>query len=137
MTKTRMMKRMRVNTRQQHPKKRKRYRSQKMKMIIRMGTTKPNRNEAPSEDFMIEKIFDQKSNKIRRYRYDKAGEPLYRVRWYFFDTNNNLWKPAQHLAHGNNLSYYRNKELPIPDIVDKSDNGWKIYITSTSCCLYY
>lgn len=44
-------------------------------------------NEAPTEDFVIEKIIDHKINTSRRHRYSKEGEPLYRVRCYAFETD--------------------------------------------------
>ena len=39
-------------------------------------------NEVPTEEFVIDKIVNHKINRSRRHRYAKAGEPLYRVRWY-------------------------------------------------------
>lgn len=41
-----------------------------------------NKNEAPMEEFVIDKIVDHKMNRNRRQRYVNAGEPVYCVRWY-------------------------------------------------------
>lgn len=41
-------------------------------------------DEAPTEDFCIEKIVDHKINSCRRNRYAKVSEPLYKFWWYYY-----------------------------------------------------
>lgn len=40
------------------------------------------KNEAPIEDFVIEKIVDHDINTSRWHRYAKVTKALYHVRWY-------------------------------------------------------
>lgn len=47
---------------------------------------KTKNNEAPAGDFVIGKIFYCKINTSQQHCYAKAGEPLYRVRFYDNET---------------------------------------------------
>lgn len=79
------------------------------------NSNKEQKNGVPIEDFVIEKINDYKINTSRRHWYDRAGEPLYRVCWYSYESFDYTWEPAQHLPSGKILSYYRKKKFPIPE----------------------
>lgn len=46
-----------------------------------------NKNDPPTEDFVIYRIVDHKINKDHRQRYSNVGDLLYRTRWYGFEAN--------------------------------------------------
>ena len=72
---------------------------------------------------MIDKIVDQKINRNKRNRYAKVGEPLYRVRWYGFQEDDDTWEPTKHLPRSKIVSYYKAKKQPIPTNIDQADDG--------------
>lgn len=43
---------------------------------------RPRKKEAPTKDFVIDKIVEHNTYTIGRHQPAKAGEPLYHVRWY-------------------------------------------------------
>ena len=80
-------------------------------------------DEHPTEEFVIHKIIDHKINRSRRHRYAKAGEPLYRVRWYGFNEEYDTWEPTKHLPRSKIVSYHNAKKQPLPTNIDQADDG--------------
>lgn len=107
-----------------------------MRTRVKMETNE-GKNEAPTEDFLIEKFVDHKINTSQRHRYAEAGKPLYSVSWYSYKTDDDTWEPTLHRPRGKIWSYYGNKKLTIPDIIDQADDGWPRQMLWTSCCLDY
>ena len=80
-------------------------------------------NEVPTEEFVIDKIVNHKINRSRRHRYAKAGEPLYLVRWYGFEEEDDTWEPTKHLPRSKIVSYYRAKKTEILESVEQANDG--------------
>ena len=80
-------------------------------------------NEVPTEEFVIDDIISHMVNKSRRHQYANKGETLYRVRWYGFEADDDTWEPIKHLPRSKVLSYFRRKDLEIPEDIDKAING--------------
>lgn len=76
-----------------------------------------------TEEHVMDSIVDHKINKSRRHRYAKHGERLYRVRWYDCGPDEDTWEPIRHLPRGKVLSYCKKKNVPIPEDIDKADDG--------------
>lgn len=86
------------------------------------------KNEATTCDFVIDNIVDHTINKSRWHRYAKAGEGLYRVRSYGYETDEDPWEPKKELPRGKIVSYFRKKKLPIRGSIDQADDGREIQI---------
>lgn len=73
------------------------------------------------EQFIIDKIVDHRINRSRRHRYARAGEPLYRARWYGFHSEDETWEPTKHLPRIKILAYYLNNKLSILGSIELAD----------------
>lgn len=80
------------------------------------------KNEAPTEVFVIDEVVDHNINQGPRHRYSKAGEALYRVRWYGYQPDDDTWESTGQLPRSKILSYYWSRKLPIPDTIDQADD---------------
>ena len=80
-------------------------------------------NEVPTEEFVIDDIISHMVNKSRRHQYANKGETLYRVRWYGFEADDDTWEPIKHLPRSKVLSYFRRKDLEIPEDINKAIDG--------------
>lgn len=80
-------------------------------------------NENETEEFITDKIVNQRTNKFRKYPHAKYEETLYRVSWYNFQTKDVTWEPIAHLPQSKVLSYTRSKKLEVPSNIDDSDDG--------------
>lgn len=103
--------------------------------VFKKETQKEEKDGAPTEDFVIENIVDYKINISRMHRYGKAGEPLYFVRWYGYNIDDDKWKPTRHLPRSKLLSYYRKNKILIPDSINRAEYGRSMHIPPTNCCL--
>lgn len=80
-------------------------------------------DKAPTEDFAIDKIIDHNINTSRKHRYSKAGEPIYGVRWYGFETDDDAWEQTRSLPRGKIFRYYQKKKLPITGSINQAKHG--------------
>lgn len=57
----------------------------------------------------LNKIVDRKINTIRSHWHAKAGKPIYRVRRYGYENDENAWTQTTHLPLGKILSCFRRR----------------------------
>lgn len=74
------------------------------------------KNEKDTEDFVMDKIVDDRTMRSRNHNYFEHGETSYRTRWSGFKPPEDPWKPIAHLPRTKVLSYARSNK------VDKSTN---------------
>lgn len=94
-------------------------------IICKNAKKRKERMKRPSTNgnFVIDKIFDHKINRSRRDRCAKAGEPLYHVCWYGYETDDDTFEPMQNLPCAKILSYQQKKKLSIMDSIEQANDG--------------
>ena len=69
---------------------------------------------------MIVSIVAQKVNKSRRHRYSKKGETLLRIRWYGYESDDDIWEPIRHLSWSMILIYCKRAGIVVPEKFTKT-----------------
>lgn len=79
--------------------------------------------EAPTKECFLYKIVYYMINRFRGRRHAKAGTSLFQVRWFGFKPGDDTWEPIIQLPRRKILYYFRSNKLPIPDKIDKANDG--------------
>lgn len=101
-----------------NPHKERNVRAHKSKDLSHKG-----KNQAPTEDIIIDKINDHRTNRDRNHRYGNDVESLYHIRWYCFEVEGDTWKRILHLTRRSAWSYCKRKKLQIAENIDESDSS--------------
>lgn len=80
-------------------------------------------DEKETEEFVINKVVNHRTNKSRNHQYADYGEPLYRVRWFRVKPSDDTWKPTAHLPRSKVLHYVKFKKLAVPDNIEEDIDG--------------
>ena len=76
-----------------------------------------------TEEFVIDKVVDHKLNKNRRHKFANVGEPLFRVRWYGYEPDQDTREPVRHLPRSNILQYVKRADIDKPVNIDHAIDG--------------
>lgn len=87
------------------------------------ATNKEAKDKCPTEDFVMEKINYQRTNRSRPHKYANVGETLSPVLHHGFEAGADIWEPILHLTQRKVLSYYKLEKLRIPETIDEADDG--------------
>lgn len=84
---------------------------------------------------MIDNIVDHKKNTGLRHLYIKAAEPLYCVRWFGYEAENDTSVPTRHLPRGKIQSYFQKKNSRFHIILNKPKTADQQKFRKISFCL--
>ena len=76
-----------------------------------------------TEEFVIDKVVDHKLNKNRRHKFANVGEPLFLVRWYGYEPDQDTWKPVRHLPHSKIIQYFKRADIHKLANIDHAIDG--------------
>ncbi len=76
-----------------------------------------------NREYVIDRILGHDVNNDNDHPTARVGETVYRIRWYGHDEDEDTFEPIHHLPRNKLVSYYRQKQLPLPPDIRRSMAG--------------
>lgn len=74
-------------------------------------------------DFVMDQIISHKSNRSSQHIHRALHKTLYPIRWYDYGPSDDTWEPTANLASSNIVSFYKKKNMKLPDNIDDAIDG--------------
>ncbi len=85
--------------------------------------TPPRGVKRHDQEYVMERIVSHGINEDPEHPTAKVGETTYQIRWYGVDKDGDTYEPIQHIPRNKVVSYYRRKQLPLPDNINSAQAG--------------